>query len=436
MPASSRLIPVALAVVLVLAGCGAGPGSSNATAQSPAATATVSATATPATDAPATAGTATETPGTATSTATGTPTDEQAYEIEVRNGTLPVDASRTFARVQSLLGTDVRPRPVEIRNLSEWRGTLPRIGASPLNRALGFENVSVDWDESTGVTRPSGYVYVHPGNGSAAEVERVLAHEFVHTTQFRGSMLPWLDRLDQPRLTVDLIKTRAALVEGGAVYAADAYTDRYLDVQNNSAYVRDLYQTRTPTHRSALSHYLFGYRYVDSRIDSPTNLSTVYESPPRTTEQILHNETTESEPEASLAVSENASAPDWEYVGNNTIGELTMRTALRTELDRQPAVTAATGWGTDELTVFQHVRNDTRFGWVWVHRWDTSEDATDAIDAFEDYASARDAASPFAYRVRQINATTTVLVFGDDAFVENATVSDSEAGVRVTVGSE
>jgi hypothetical protein len=420
MPSRSRLATLATVLLLVLAGCGAGPTSqspTNGTQSTAASTPTATRTATP------------------TPAATATPDASQRYDIRVRNGTLPVDVNRTFARVQSLLGTDARPRPVELRNLSEWRGTLPRLGASPLNRALGFENVSVDWTDPTGVTRPSGYVYVHTGDGSPDEIERVLAHEFVHTVQFRTAMLPWMDRLDQPRLTLDLLKTRLALVEGGAVYATDAYVDRYLDVQNNSAHIRDIYRTRTDSHRVVLSHYRYGYRYVNQQIDSPANLPSVYENHPTTTEQILHNATPSEEPEASLSVSRNVSHPDWEYVGNNTVGELLLRTALRTELDRSRAVEAAAGWGTDELTVGQHVRNDSRFGWVWVHRWDTPADASEATDALSAYASARAADSPLSYRVRRVNATTTAFVFGDGAFVPNATVSDEDDDVTVTVGS-
>lgn len=417
-----RFAALAVAFLLVLAGCGSGP-----TSQSP--TSGTRSTATPTT-------TQTPTPSAPPAvTATTTPDASQQYSIPVRNGTLPVDVNRTFARVQSLLGTDARPRPVELRNLSEWRGTLPRLGASPLNRALGFENVSVDWSQPTGVTRPSGYVYVHTGDGSPAEVERVLAHEFVHTVQFRAGMLPWLDRLDQSRLTLDLLKTRLALVEGGAVYTADAYTDQYLAVQNSSAQIRDIYRTRTDSHRIVISHYLYGYRYVARQVDSPANLSRVYENHPTTTEQILHDATPDTEPEASLSVSRNVSHPDWEYIGNNTVGELILRTALRTELDRSRAVSAAAGWGTDELVVVQHVRNDSRFGWAWVHRWDTAADASEATDAFSAYADARDSDSQYTYRVSRIDETTTAFVFGDDSLVTNTTVGEGGDAVTVSVGS-
>jgi hypothetical protein len=244
-----------------------------------------------------------------------------------------------------------------------------------------------------------------------------------------------MDRLDQPRLTLDLLETRLALVEGGAIYTTDAYTDRYLAVQNNSAQIREIDRTRTDSHRFVISHYRYGYHYVRQQVDSPANLSRVYEDHPTTTEQVLHNATPETEPEASLSVARNVSHPDWAYVGNNTVGELILRTALRTELDRSRAVSAAAGWGSDELVVVQHTRNDSRFGWAWVHRWDTADDATEATDALSAYASGRDEASPNAYRTSRVNATTTAFVFGTDGFVTNTTVSEGGDDVRVAVGS-
>lgn len=393
---ATRLAPVALALLLVLAGCGggAGPGTPTAT----------------------------------TATANGTGTE---YSVTVTNGSLPVDANRTFARVQSLMGTDVEPRPVEIKNLSEWRGSLPRIAAAPINDALGFENVSVDWDEPTGATKITGYVYIHPGTGSAQQVERVLAHELAHSVQFQANMFPWLDELRTGRVTTDEVKVYRSLQEGGAVYVADSYTQRYLDVQNNSVFVSE-YMTRSPTHWSALAPYYYGNLYLVAQTDSPANISAVYENRPTTTEQILHNQTASEEPPANLTVETNASHPGWQYAGNNTLGEMTTRGSLGTELNRSRAAAAAAGWGTDELTIFQTAMTE-QFGWVWVHRWDSSAEADEAATALDTYATRRGEASERAFRTVRVDEKTTALVFGPAGFVADTTVSASAGSVSVAV---
>ncbi|WP_336000044.1 hypothetical protein [Halorientalis halophila] len=437
MSLAHRLAPLAVALLLVLAGCGAGPSDGTATeptdAESPAAA-----------DTPA----ATDDPNqTATPTGTDTPAEPAnrsddgggnetaAYSVQVQNGTLPFDANRTLVRTQSLLGTDVEPRPVRIQNLSEWRRTLPRIGASPLNAALGFENVSVNWSQPTGATRGTGYVAIHPGAGAPGATERVLAHEFTHMVQYQANQLPWLDRFRTERVLTDQAKVYRALQEGAAVFTADAYADRYLDVQNNSAFIREQYEQGGASYQSALAPYLFGSQYVAQQVDTPANLTAVYQNPPRTTEQLLHNYTRAEEPEANLTVTTTRTGADWRFLGNNTLGELTVRHSLGTELSRDRATAAATGWGSDELHVFQNTSAVDRYGWAWIFQWDNSNEADEAAAALEEYESIRETDQGVDFETRRIGDETTALVFGDPQFVEAASVDGTTANVTVAVGS-
>ncbi|AQL42219.1 hypothetical protein BV210_05605 [Halorientalis sp. IM1011] len=443
MLSAKKLAPLAVALLLVLAGCGAGPsdGTTTEPEDTDAPTATNRTTDSPAsTDTPDPGNT--DTPaGTATPDDEGPPSNEtddrgetSGYSIQVQNGTLPFDVNRTFDRTQTLLGTDVEPRPVAIRNLSEWRGTLPSIAASPLNAALGFENVSVNWSEPTGVTPFTGYVYVHPGQGPPGVVERVLTHEFAHTIQYQGNMLPWLDRLRTGGIMTDQRKTYRALQEGGAVYTADAYAHRHLDVRNNSAFVRERYEQGGATTRSALAPYLFGKQYVADEIDSPANLSAVYEEYPRTTEQVMHNYTREEEPEKDLSVTVETDS-EWGLLGNNTLGEMTTRHALGTELSVERAAAAATGWGTDELSVFRNRSDADQFAWVWTHRWDNSSEADEAFDALDEYETARVTDSGRGFETVRVDDGTTAFVFGPESFVDTVSVEGTTANVTVQVGS-
>jgi hypothetical protein len=248
-------------------------------------------------------------------------------------------------------------------------------------------------------------------------------------------MLPWLDRLRTQRIETDQAKVYRALQEGGAVYVADAYTERHLDTETNTAFVRERYEQGGATYRSALAPYLFGKRYVANVIDSPANLSTVYRAYPRTTEQLLHNDTRSEEPEANLSVTASAPAPNWEYRGANTLGELTTRHSLGTELSSDRAAAAATGWGSDHLAVFESAGTQRPYAWVWVHRWDDSSEAEEAFAALDEYQVARQAAGARDFRAVRVSDETTALVFGPEPFVDAASVEGTTANVTVQVGS-
>jgi hypothetical protein len=430
---AERLVPtLAVAALLVLAGCAGGPTGEPGTA-------TESPPSSPQPTDPATEATPEQTTDSGEQTTSVESNDSDVARrvsvddtATIENGTLPVNATLAFNRVESLTGTDVDPWRVNVTNLSEWRRGVQRVGASPLNRALGFENVSTDWSEPTGLTT-NGVVYIHPGDGTPAKTERVLAHEYAHLVQYRTTIFPWQGRLSQPRLTTDLRKTRRSLVEGGAVFVADAYTDRYLGIQSNTAYARGLYRNGSATIRSALAPYVFGSQYVEYRIDDPANLSAAYESYPRTTEQVIHNYSRAEEPPANLRVNATAESEQWTYLGNNTLGEMTTRAALDTELDRERAAAAAAGWGTDRLGVYQHATNESRYGWAWVMRWDNASETDELQSALSTYTSAREGNSETAFRVETVDDETVAVVFGDSRFVEGAEVAGTDGNVTVSV---
>ncbi|WP_276251570.1 hypothetical protein [Haloarcula rara] len=281
---TGRLVP-ALAVValLVLAGCVGVPlGESDTTTASP----------------------SNETP-----TASPTPSESASVTVDdavtVENGTLPVNETLTFNRVEAVTGTDVDPWPVRVRDLSEWRGSVQQVGAVPLNRALGFEN-----------------------------------------------------------------------------------------------------------------------------------LSAAYEAAPRTTEQVIHNETPSEEPPAKLPVrNRTADRSSWEFVRNDTLGEMTTRATLDTELDRERAAAAAAGWGNDRLLAFQHATNDSRRGWVWVMRWDNETETDELEDALIEYTDTRGQNSDAAFNYQALDDTTVAVVFGDAEFANAADLRTADGTVSVIVSA-
>lgn len=403
-------------LTVVLAGCSGGGGPTTETTAEP-------------TTAPEDAATTAQTETTASSDATAEPTTEAEREtVHVTGGNLSVDSTEVFWRVQRLLGTDVDPQPVEVRNLTERKGYAP--GSAPLFRYLGVGNVSLDPDRPGGLTTQTGKVYVHPGEGTPTEVERVVAHEFVHLAQYRANMFPWLSEIDRPRLTNDLLQTRLALIEGGAVYATDAYADEHLGGADPAGEMAERYENGSPSAKYFYARYHLGHEYVESRIDSPEDLPSVYEDRPNTTEQLLHGYAPEEEPPASLAVSVNATG-EWSETENDTMGELFTRIVLQTELDADPARNAATGWGDDELYGF--TTGDEDPGFAWTVRMDSASEADEFATAAERFADQRRADSDGEFRVVRVGDETAVLLFGNPSFVDSASASGSSANVTVSV---
>lgn len=415
-----QMATLLLALALVLAGCG---GSGTPT------TSVTEETTVEATTATTGMTTTAETPaGSETTTTQATTTAADRETVQVTGGNLSVDGTEVFYRVQRLTGTDVRPQPVEIRNLTEWKGYEP--GRLPVLQYLGMENLSLDPGKPGGLTRTSGKVYVHPGEGSPDEIKRILAHEFVHVVQYRANFLPWLSAIDQPRLTHDLLQTRLALIEGGAVYVTDAYADRHLDGEDPAGEFARRYENGSASAKYFYARYHLGHRYVRERVDSPEDLASVYENGPNTTEQLLHGYSRTEEPPADLSVSVNSTGR-WSKTRNDTMGELFARVALQTELDADTARSAATGWGNDVLNGFTTGGEDP--GFAWTLRMDSPGDADELASALETFAEKRRATSDGDFRVVRVGDETVVLVFGNPSLVESATVSGSNSSVTVEV---
>lgn len=416
-------ITIVLVLLVSLSGCSF-LGGSAATTET--ATGTTTETTTETSD-----GTVTETTST-TATATSTETAQRA-QVRVVDGELSIDATGTFYRVQNVTGSEVRPPTVELRNLTERKNFAP--GASPLLSTLGFENVSLAPSEPGGLTTTTtGRVFLHQGTGSPDEIEQVLAHEYVHTVQFQSGMLPWLDTIDRPRRTTDLIFVRKMLIEGSAVYATDDYTARHLDTENQSTEIERRFERGNASERLFWGQYRHGYEYADSEIDSSRNLATVFEEYPNSTEQILHEEGTVDTSPVALSVTQEAPNRDYLALATDTQGEFVLRSTLATEVPSEDATAAATGWGNDSLASFQHTSEDGRFGWVWTIRMDDASESDELATTLSTYAERRSAASELTFETARLDDRTVALTFGTDAFVENATTTATGDGVTVTAG--
>lgn len=366
-------------------------------------------------------------------------------DVAVRDGTLPVDQNEIWKRVQSLQGTDVEP-PRAIHVTGNLRDDYVLGGG--FHALMGVGNTSFPSSEPGGRAGPSNVVYLRP-KGAPYEVETILAHEYAHVIQrevgaftYRGPA--W----DRPP-TTDAEYAWQSTVEGAAEYVVAEYVRRYMEnLTVDDIDPRTDYEGTSGGNRLFGLRYRFGHRYVSHRAGSPKELSTVYDDPPNTTEQVLHNHTREEEPPVSLSVRVEGHREDWELGERDRMGELFVRTALSQELSDGRAAEAAAGWGDDRLVPFENVSTvhdplanwSVQEGYAWVLRWDTAEDADEFEAAFERYQDRRTAGTRKAdlrrdgdayFQVERPGRDTVVVLAGTTRLVGNASVEVE--GPEVTV---
>ncbi|WP_232687098.1 hypothetical protein [Halobacterium zhouii] len=405
---SGRFAPVALAALLVLAGCAAPVGNAPV--------------------APGGGSAAVDGPDDGATADANDPPDDTDWQsaapdgVVVQNGHLDVNANRTFERTQTLLGAEFAGTTVTVRDLSAYKSA--DVSSVAFFRLFGVANPSLDPDQPAGLTTLTGSVYVSPAGATPQRVEQVLAHEFVHVAQVRTEMVPWFGGFSLSTVPLDERLAHGALVEGGAVYATDAYTREHLpNATLQSERIAAQYANGSSGDRLSLGQYRFGARYVNATVDNPTELASVYDDAPDTTEAVLHPDVREK----PVALDVDAETENHRRVRSLTgrAGELVTRIVLRDLVARERAVAASEGWGNDRVVLFEPTDAGAT-SWVeqsaaWVTRWDSATDA-DEFAAVARNASWTDNPG-YAYRTVRVDDRTVVVLAGGERFVANATVS-------------
>lgn len=380
--------------------------------------------------------TPTATPTTsATTTSTGGP-GEGAGSIRIEGGIegvdVAVDPNQVFDRVSSILGTDAE-RPKTVRIVPENQATTTIATPAPLFQ-LG---VDPGVRSFTGVATTADDILVSNGQFSnPRNAETTLAREFTRSVQIREGTTFRVERALSSGFT-DSEKTVEAVLDGAALYVETAYWRRHVGTGESPANEswRRYRTTEDPTELYASGPAAFGQRYVAGRVDSPRNLSTVYENPPRTTEAVIHGYAPGAERPVPLSV--EATGDAWFPISDpDRLGELAVRLVVRTATNDSVAAAAADGWGNDRAIEFAGRTGD---GFAWVLRWDDAANATEFATNFEKYLEARANRTDglwvddtgTAYRFVRTSERTTAILYGDREFVRNVTVEgDSDVTVN------
>ncbi|WP_256297113.1 hypothetical protein [Haloarchaeobius salinus] len=458
------LLAVALALMLVVAGC-------NTTDQGGDST-TVETTGEP-TDVQTTA----EQTDTQTSEPTATTTSDDGGEeqeepceyrseeddlVQVQGACLGFDANQVYLNVMEMAGTDLDRGP-SVRALSP-EDTNPYtfdqfefsnesfqavMGIAPNGTpdvyVAGYAQPQSGPDGSTEVDVVMRYIDADGGEGrpqGPEEAEITLAHEFLHAIQFyEGSQ----DRL-AANLTsegVNLGDVETSLVEGSAVYFESEYQEQYMDREAASRNV-SAWANSSAFSMYQLGPYVMGERYTKFRVNSTSEFQTLYDNPPISMEQIMHNHMPDEERPRNLTV-ERGQDSVWNHYDTSTRGELFLRSSLRAGVSGPRAAAGAEGWGADQVMVFRNQSYSSdgnyKYGYAWTLRFDNASEQDEFRGIFGDWLESRGPLTDGVYRMdedhtyRMVETSdeTVVVLAGHERFTTQTVATGNSSDVTVTM---
>jgi hypothetical protein len=241
---------------------------------------------------------------------------------------------------------------------------------------------------------------------SDAIAGETLTHELVHALQDQHfDLARWLTY--RPHAG-DAVSAVHGLCEGGATVATFEITLPGMVLSQAAlrfALMASLAMSEegatTPRvlQASLVASYIDGYGFVQAlrRRGGWAEVNRAWQSPPETTEQLIHIEKYDAR-EAALPIAtldKAAAAPGYRVFDSDAMGEQGLRIVLEQWVHRARAAEAAAGWGGDRYTVL--VRNtapgNTRPGntapgkddflVLWQLRFDTQRDADEVAAVFE-----------------------------------------------------
>ena len=235
----------------------------------------------------------------------------------------------------------------------------------------------------------TGKLYVVAETQELEPLQAVIyAHEYTHALQ-QGQFDP--QTLDES-LEEDSEARAAlsALVEGDATLLQVIYIQRHL----SSRELRRLTEQAAPAGEDDAPFYLresliFPYRegldFVLSLYQAGQwqAVDRAYETPPKSTEQIMHPEkylSSEEPLEVHLPSLQDSLGSGWEEKRAGSMGEFDLKLFLQLHLPASEAATAAAGWGGDRFTFWKGPGGERLL--VLLSQWDTEADAQEFFDAY------------------------------------------------------
>lgn len=363
--------------------------------------------------------------------------NESVQEIRELELLQPINLStRTRAELQEETAQDLETDYPAVDRQNDQR-VLVAFGLMDPNQDIGQIYVDLLGEQIAGYYDPETDEMVvvsddAPGDELSATNEVTYAHELVHALQDQHFNLEsFIDQRIEGSDDESLAIT--SLIEGDATAAQIQY------VISNPELIDDLSGQLTegdsgsgaleaaPPIVSAtlLFPYEEGQVFVDEIMSEGgwEAVNAAYQSPPASTEQILHpDKYRQGEAPIPVIVPDIAAGlgGEWTTFDTNTMGEFQTSIVLNQgDVSARQAEQAAEGWGGDSYTVVGTQDQDVI---VWNSVWDTEEDATEFAESLAVRESDRLGVSP-----ETDDTTTTTTIASDGALariiVEGTSVS-------------
>ena len=246
------------------------------------------------------------------------------------------------------------------------------------------------------------------GEAFAGPERLTYAHEYTHAFQDQTYDIKNGLQYDDEPCEADSERCAAiqALIEGDATVTELEWFVNYSTSQDQRE-IQDFYaDLNSPVFDSAppfmqedfVFPYNQGYEFVNSLFEAGgfPAIDAAYANPPVSTEQILHPDLYPDDAPIPVALPDllPTLGEGWTLLDENVMGEWYTYLILArgidpdTQLSEGDASDAAAGWGGDAYAVYLSPAGDST-ALVLSTVWDTSTDADEFAQAFEEYATAR-----------------------------------------------
>jgi len=245
-------------------------------------------------------------------------------------------------------------------------------------------------------------LFIITERGAMGAVERsTFAHEYLHALQDQThgfDALGWND--DAYDEDAQRFGALQALMEGEATLLESLWQEQYFTQADWDDYYANAYADpdsayfRAPEwlQKDFYFPYDQGYQFAKRLYDRGgwEAVNAAYEHLPISTEMILHPDKYDDYEQPAAVPAPpilDALGPDWRVVDTNSQGEW-YTTLILEQYILDGAAEAAAGWGGDRYAVaYNDSTGETAAAWHLV--WDTTSDAEEFVDAFQEYGDAR-----------------------------------------------
>ena len=194
----------------------------------------------------------------------------------------------------------------------------------------------------------------------------------------------------------DQYRAVTALQVGDVTEVAKAYISREFTLEDGAEIAKPIPGNKlltAPAVVQAANRFpgLEGSRLISelySTEGSWDGVNAAYQSPPVSTEQIIHPDKYFAGEEPQRTTIPNIAdklGRGWEQVGSNVMGEFLIRTYLEEELDQKQAAAAAAGWGGDRYSVLRGPQAERVF--LSMTAWDDFQEADEFFEAYKTFAT-------------------------------------------------